>query len=318
MRRATGTALLVVTLTVAGCGGSRHRAVPLDVRGLGTTPATAVVPRDAIPAIDQPQFDPPQAVRGLLGPGDLVVGVVVDGRPHAYPVELLSFHEIVNDGPIVVTWCPLCQTALAFDRDLRRRRLTFGVSGFLEHSNLVLYDRETGSLWSQLAERAISGRYLGTPLHALPLSEVTWGQWLRIHPNTLVLSIRRDRYASRFTHPFEYFDRGGEELSSDPYFSYNGKVAALHSLDVEGLRGAAIVLGIRIGDVTKAYPLYLLRHPISDVVAGRRLRIVPDRKRGYTFATAVFEDGVRLSATPVYWFAWHAFYPRSLLYSPKR
>ncbi len=68
----------------------------------------------------------------------------------------------MNDGPLAVTWCPLCRTALAFDRNVQGHKLTFGVSGLLLHANQVLYDRESGSLWSQLAGRAISGRYRGT------------------------------------------------------------------------------------------------------------------------------------------------------------
>jgi hypothetical protein len=123
-----------------------------------------------------------------------------------------------------VTWCSLCRTALAFDRDVDGRRLTFGVSGLLLHANQVLYDRESGSLWSQLGGRAISGRYRGTRLRPVPLAQVTWDAWLKMHHDTLVLSIRRDQYASRFTHPFTYEDARSEELSSDPYLGYDQKV----------------------------------------------------------------------------------------------
>lgn len=310
MTRAGIAALLVFVL--AGCGGGSSGPTPLDYHGLGATPVIRVIGQDAIPAIDRPRFDRPAAVRGLLRGDDLVVGAVVDGRAHAYPIDLLSFHEVVNDGPLAVTWCPLCRTALAFDRDVRGHRLTFGVSGLLLHANQVLYDRESGSLWSQLAGGAISGRYRGTRLRPRPLSELTWGQWLPAHPDTLVLSIRRDLYTSRFTHPYTYVDARGEELSSDPYFSYTQKVNIYYSHVVGGLAGSTLVLGVRIDGVVKAYPLDLLRRPIGDVVAGHRLRIVPDPD---ALSAAVFERGRRLPATPVYWFAWHAFYPNTLVYS---
>ena len=313
MARVAPAALLVLVL--GGWGGGRSGPTRLDFHGLASTPVVRVIGQDAIPAIDRPRFDPPAAVRGLLRADDLVVGAVVDGRAHAYPLDLLSFHEVVNDGPLAVTWCPLCRTALAFDRSVRGRRLTFGVSGLLLHANQVLYDRESGSLWSQLAGRAISGRYRGTRLRPLPLAEVSWGEWLHAHRDTLVLSIGHDRYATRFTHPYSYADARGEELSSDPYLAYTQKVNVYYSPVVRGLAGSTLVLGVRIDAVSKAYPLYLLRRPITDVVAGHTLRIVPDPD---ALAAGVFDHARRVAATPVYWFAWHAFNPRSLIYTPKR
>jgi hypothetical protein len=309
VRRAGLVALLVLVL--AGCG-SGSGPTRLDYRGLGATPGIRVIAQEEIPAIDRPRFDSPQAVRGLLRSDDLVVGALVDGQPHAYPLDLLSFHELVNDGALAVTWCPLCRTALAFDRDVGGRRLTFGVSGLLLHANQVLYDRESGSLWSQLAERAISGRHRGTRLRPVPLVEVTWGEWLHEHPDTLVLSIRRDQFAGRFTHPYSYADSRGEELSLDPYLGYDQKVNVYYSYPLGALRGSTLVLGVRIGGVAKAYPLALVRRSLRDVLAGHRLRIVasPD-----ALSAAVYEHARRLPARPVYWFAWHAFYPHTLIYA---
>jgi Protein of unknown function (DUF3179) len=309
MRRAALAALLALVL--AGCGSGDGGPTRLDFRGLADLPVVRGAAQDAIPAIDEPRFDPPAAVRGLLRADDLVLGALVDGHAHAYPIDLLSLHEVVNDGPIAVTWCPLCRTAIAFDREVRGRRLTFGVSGLLLHANQVLYDRQTGSLWSQLAGRALSGRYRGTRLRPLPLAESTWGRWLRGHPDTLVLSIRRDRYATRFTHPFTYFDARGEELSFDPYLGYVEKVNVYYSEVVRGLADSTLVIGVRIDGVAKAYPFYRLRRPIRDVVAGHRLRIVPDPA---ALSAVVLEHGSRLPATPSYWFAWRSFYPNTLIY----
>ncbi len=278
----------------------------IDLRGADPNIVPVVVP-DQIRSIDRPQFDPPSAVRGLLQPGDLVVGLA----DHAYPIDLLSLHEVVNDGPVAITWCPLCRSALAFERRVRGRTLTFGVSGYLLHGNQVLYDRQTGSLWSQLLGRAISGRYRGTPLRPVPLVEETWSQWLAQHPRTTVLSIRRDALADRFTHPYSYTDSRGEEESFDPYAGYVDKVNRYFPEVVRGLPGSALVLGVRIGGVTKAYPLDELRGPVRDVVAGRRVLVVPDPDAG---SAAAFVNGRRVAATPVYWFAWRAFYPRTLVY----
>ncbi|MDE3191513.1 MAG: DUF3179 domain-containing protein [Acidobacteriota bacterium] len=293
-------AAAAVLVALAGCGATY----------IGDGAGTRVLAGDVIPAIVQPAFDSPAAVRGLVRPDDLVVGAVVEGRAHAYPIDLLSLHEVVNDGPVVVTWCPLCQSALAFDRRVRGRTLTFGVGGLL-HANQLLYDRQSGSRWSQLLGRAISGRYRGTRLRPVPLAEVTYAQWLRAHPDTLVLSIRRDPDANRFLHPYSYADFRGEELSSDPYLAYRQKVNIYYRTRVGGLAGATLVLGVRVGRTAKAYPLQLLHGPVSDVVAGRRLRIVPDPD---ALSAAVFSGGRRLPSTPVYWFAWRAFFPHTLVY----
>jgi hypothetical protein len=166
-----------------------------------------------------------------------------------------------------------------------------------------------------LAARAISGRYRGTSLRPVPLAQVTWGEWLRVHPDTVVLSIRRDPFASRFTHPFGYADARGEEASSDPYFAYTQKVNVYYAPVVRGLAGSTLVLGVRIDGVAKAYPLYRLRHPIRDAVAGHAIRLVPAAD---ALSAAVLEHGKRIPATSVYWFAWRAFYPHTLIYVPHR
>jgi hypothetical protein len=253
MKRAVLVAALVLALAACGSGSGMRR---LDFRGLGATPVVRVTGQDAIPAIERPRFDPPAAVRRLLRSDDLVVGALVNGRAHAYPIGLLSLHEVVNDGPLAVTWCPLC-----------------------------------------------------------PVAEVTWGEWLRAHPDTLVLSIRRDEFATRLTHPYDYVDARGEELSSDPYLAYTQKVNVYYSHIVGGIAGSTLVLGVRIDGVAKAYPLCLLRRPVVDTVAGHRLRIVPDAD---ALSAAVVEHGSAVPATTAYWFAWHAFYPRTLVYAPKR
>lgn len=302
---------MLLVLVLAACGGGRSDTARLDSRGPGAGALIRATATGAIPAVVRPRFDTPFAVRGLLRAQDLVVGAVVDGRPHAYPIDLLSLHEVVNDGPLAITWCPLCRTALGFERRVGGRTLTFGVSGLLLHANQVLYDRESGSLWSQLLGRAIRGPYRGARLRPHALAEVTWSEWLRDHPDTLVLSIRRDRYATRFTRPSTSAGPGGEQLSFDPYFGYTQKVN-LYYRDVErGLAGSTLVLGVRIDGVAKAYPLYLLRRPVADTVAGHRLRIVPHPAAG---SASVFERGRRLPATPVYWFAWRSFFPDTLIY----
>lgn len=146
-----------------------------------------VLDQDAIPAIDDPRFDDDPD----LDDDEPVVGVALDGEARAYPVRILDWHEIVNDAiagtPIVVTYCPLCGTGLAFDRRVDDRTLTFGVSGNLYKNDLVLYDRQTGTLWSQLPGEAFHGELDGTRLTPVATDLTTWGEWRKTHPDAEAL-----------------------------------------------------------------------------------------------------------------------------------
>ncbi|MES9860025.1 MAG: DUF3179 domain-containing (seleno)protein, partial [Candidatus Thiodiazotropha sp. 4PDIVS1] len=116
-------------------------------------------PRDGIPAIDQPEFVSSDEA-DFLTPDDRILGVVRNGVAKAYPISILNWHEIVNDvfddEPVVITFCPLCGTGMAFEAMIDRQTLTFGVSGLLYNSDVLLYDRHSESLWSQIMKQSIS------------------------------------------------------------------------------------------------------------------------------------------------------------------
>lgn len=142
----------------------------------------SVLPRDAIPSIDAPQFG-----REYFGEPDDEV-IVVDGDPsRAYPIRILSYHEVVNDAvdgrPIVVTWCPICWSSVVYDRRVSERTLRFGMSGKLADDALVMYDRETESEWKQPTGEAIAGVLEGARLTALPAPIVTWERFRTDHPD---------------------------------------------------------------------------------------------------------------------------------------
>ena len=155
-------------------------------------------PPDGIPPVDRPVFAPAGTV-DWLADDEPVVTLDLDGEHRAYPVQIMIWHEIVNDEvagtPVSVTYCPLCNSALAFDRRLGDRLLTLGTSGMLYRSDLVMYDRQTESLWSQLEGRAIAGHLTGEVLDRIPVQTVTWEQWRRAHPDGQVLT--RDTGAER-------------------------------------------------------------------------------------------------------------------------
>jgi hypothetical protein len=370
MKQALAGLLVAVALT--GCG--THGSSPAPGAGsstplfdLSTQHGRAVKagfePRDlvvgaapaSIPAILRPRFESPSVASRLLRPTDPVIGVAIDGDVRAYPVKLLAFHEVVNDvvggRPIVVTWCPLCSSALVFDRRVGRKTLTFGVSGYLYQANQVLYDTQTRSLWSQLAEGAVTGAMRGHRLQLLSAVELPWSLWRSAHPATRVLSIRRDEFASRFVHPFTYFDSRGEESSDDPYAGYVQKVPLYFGRIVDGLSGATQVVAVQRGVRSKVYPEPLLRRRIvvDDTFAGvpltvfwsesgfapsvfsRRLdgRVLHFRVKGAAIrdtltgsrwststgrAVAGKLAGRSLRPLPFtypYWFAWNSFHPHT-------
>ncbi len=145
-----------------------------------------VLPKDAIPSIDKPVFD-----TEYFGDDDDEVAVVEGSIAKAYPLRILDYHEIVNDEiddrPIAVTWCPLCGSAVVFDRTVADQVLSLGVSGKLADDDLVMYDRETGSEWKQSLGSCIAGAFEGTSLTMLPAAIVPYGVFRETHPEGVVL-----------------------------------------------------------------------------------------------------------------------------------
>lgn len=215
----------------------------------------AVLARDAIPSIDDPEFG-----TEYFGETEDDV-VVVDGTPpRAYPLRILSYHEIVNDTvdgrPIAVTWCPICWSAVVYERVVAGTELTFGVSGKLADDSLVLYDRELGSEWKQSSGQCIHGEFVGETLSVLPSSLTTWGRFRERFPDGLVLQpARRDARAA--LSPGEVYDMA-------PYAEYrDGDAFGLVGMRGIGTRrpwnrrdldAKTLVLGVEHNEVAKGYP----------------------------------------------------------------
>lgn len=295
--------------TLLMCGLGAVRAEPL-LNGFDLTGASVPVqaiqrggpPKDGIPAIDRPRFV--DATRARLDDDDRVLGIALGGVTRAYPVRILNWHEVVNDRfgdrAVLVSYCPLCGTGMAFEPPARTAAAGFGVSGLLYNSDVLLYDRATSSLWSQILSAAISGPLKGTRLQAVPLTHTRWADWRQRHPDTEVLSAETG------------FDR---DYARDPYAGY-GRVQQLmfdvqHRDDRFPLK--EWVLGLRIDGTAKAYPFSVLDRivgaagEIDDTVAGQRLRIRYDRSHGTAEAFDV--QGRPLAGTMAFWFAWVAFHP---------
>jgi uncharacterized protein DUF3179 len=168
--------------------GSQDFPAPLvdlnDIRSGGPPP-------DGIPPIDEPLFLPVCAV-DFLEDNEPVAALTIGDETRAYPMQILIWHEIVNDVvagvPVSITYCPLCNSAFAFGRQVGDRLLDFGTSGALYRSNLVMYDRQTESLWIQFTNQAAVGALTGTTLETFPMRIVSWSDFRTAQPDSLVLS----------------------------------------------------------------------------------------------------------------------------------
>jgi hypothetical protein len=147
-------------------------------------------PKDGIPSIDNPEFLPVSEI-SELGRDEPVIGLVIDGKAKAYPLRILTWHEIVNDEiagvPVAVTYCPLCNSAIVFDRRVDERVLEFGVSGKLRNSDMVMYDRNTQSWWQQFLGEGIVGELMGVQLEMIPARLESWSRFAERHPDGRVL-----------------------------------------------------------------------------------------------------------------------------------
>jgi hypothetical protein len=175
--------------------------------------------KDGIPSIDDPKFIVDPGVNsGGLADDELVVGIYFEGEARAYPHYILDWHEIVNDvignTPIALSYCPLTGTAFAWEREAGSLDNTFGVSGLLYNSNLLMYDRETESLWSQLKLLCVNGDLVGERPTLYNVVETNWRTWKEMYPETLVLS--EDTGFSRNYGVYPY----GDYKTNDNYFLF--------------------------------------------------------------------------------------------------
>jgi hypothetical protein len=255
-------------------------------------------PRDGIPSIDKPKFVSVAAV-DYLKANDRVLGLVINSEARAYPVAILNWHEIINDEfagqAIVISYCPLCGTGMAFQPELPVR--DFGVSGLLYNSDVLLYDRETESLWSQIMAQAISGPLKGRKLNTVPLTHTSWQDWSVRHPDSLVLSTNTGYIRDYSKSPY-----GDYEKSNRIFFHVTASDGRFHNKEW--------VLGVNIEGSYKAYPFSELAKasgPVMDSISGYRIEVSFDREN--RSAVARDEKGNVIPAVTSYWFAWYAFHP---------
>ncbi len=299
-------------------------------------------PKDAIPSIDNPKFIAASEAT-FVSDDEIIVGLKINEETKAYPLSILVWHEIVNDyvddTPVSVTYCPLCYTTQVFDRRINDQVVEFGVSGKLYNSNLVMYDRLTDSLWSEILGKAIVGELTGYELDRIPFDLVKWGNWKTLYPETLILTTD-----TGYQRPY----------GTDPYGDYYTDPRVLFPIENQDnrLNPKEIIVGFSDDQNRKAYRLADLElvKVVNDEIGEKKLlllsnsptmvRIFDRTINGKTLEFQISDDklidkntnsewnveGVavegslkgskltRMVHEPGFWFSWAAFYPNTELY----
>ncbi|GAX61753.1 hypothetical protein SCALIN_C27_0150 [Candidatus Scalindua japonica] len=229
------------------------------------------LPRDTIPAIKNPDFV--HAEEAGLDENEPVVGITINDENRAYSVYLLNHHEIVNDRigdtAIAVTWCPLANLAVVYNREIDSKEYTFGVSGNLLKNTLVMFDYETESLWPIVYGESIKGTLTGKKLKQISgCQKIPWGAWKKSHPDSLVLS-----------------HHGSRTVGYDVYGDYhkNEERGIFPAINIDQRLGVkANIIGIEIKGRHKAYPFYLFNNTpiITDEFQGVKLLVYRNNDTG--------------------------------------
>ena len=308
--------LVVVSVIAVGCAERRSGLVVEDSTGsppdgMGTSSdildesdlVQGGPGKDGIPSIDDPGFVSVAEADGWLADGERVLAIDHMGQRRAYPLQILVWHEIVNDelggDAVAITYCPLCDSGIAFDRVIDGEAVEFGTSGMLFNSNLVMYDRKTESYWTQIDGRAVIGELSGRTLERIPVEMLTWGSYRDAYPDAEVLS-RETGYRRPY--------------GSDPYTGYYTsdeiKFPVEHRND--SIHPKTIVHGIHLENTTHAF-LDTDIPPggsIEEEIDGQQIVVNKDEIGS---VTVTVEDEIRAEQR-MFWFAWYAFHPDTGVY----
>ena len=227
-------------------------------------------PKDGIPSINHPTFVSIDEASRWLASKEPVIALAIEGVARAYPLQVMTWHEIAIDEvggvPVVVTFCPLCYSAVAYDRRVNGQVLTFGVSGMLRHSDLVMFDRQTESLWQQLNGEAIVGSYTGTILTPVPAQIIAFEQFAEAYPDGVVLSRETGHLRDYGRNPYVGYDTIDERP-----FLFRGE-------SDDRLPPKEKVIAFSLDGVDKAYPHSLTRKQrvVNDEVGGTPVVVFHD------------------------------------------
>ncbi|MBR9675389.1 DUF3179 domain-containing protein [Candidatus Woesearchaeota archaeon] len=262
-------------------------------------------PKDGIPSIDNPKYVTVAEADEWIEDNELVLAIVYKDVKRVYPLQILVWHEIVNDfiagDPILITYCPLCGSGIAYERKLGGETVEFGTSGKLYNSNLVMYDRKTDTYWSQIEGLAIIGELTGYELKEISIDTVVWRDWKEAHPDSEVLSQSTGFF---------------RQYGTDPYGNYYEDSFVIFPLEAEDDRvhPKTVVFGVEINNSFKAYREDDLKEVgvIEDEVSGVSIRLVRD-EAGIVMILNL-DTKKEIVKERDFWFAWYAFHPDTELY----
>ncbi len=211
--------------------------------------------KDGIPAIDDPKFIMQHQATRWLNPQEPVISVEINGAARAYPIQILIWHEIVNDElngkHISVTFCPLCNASLVFDRNVDGEILDFGTTGRLRYSDLIMYDRQTESWWQQLTGKGLVGKYAGKRLNTLNSYIVSFQEFRKAYPNGLILSRTTGHAREYGMNPY----RGYDDINNSPFMIKDSTDPRLPPMER--------ILSVSVNDKYRVYPYSELNnHPV--------------------------------------------------------
>lgn len=313
--------LILILASLSTMGAAKERRFPTDIltqtfKFNATTKASVSLSelkqgcpkRDCIPSIDNPKFIKVANV-DFMTSDEIVIVATKDNLTKIYSRNILESHEIVNDWfgslPVAVTFCPLCGSAVAVIRIIDGKVTEFGVSGVLHNSDLVMYDRNSNSLWGQLDAKSIVGPQTGNKLRKISAQLMTWQQAAKTYPDAQVLS--KDT-----GFPFQY-----NKVSYQKYYDSDKVVFPVSGFDARAHK-KAIVYGFQIGSFDVAFTQkYLQKHPSFEQKIGEFRLQVTRNANGHVQVVNTANDK-ELIVTHAYWFAWYNFHPKTLLFSLKK
>ena len=275
-----------------------------DDQILGGGPA-----KDGIPALTDPKTVAGDAAEVMFGPTARIIAVTVNGQTRGYPINILNWHEAVNDTlgqtPIGVIYCPLCDSVTVVDRRLDDKTYEFGISGLLCYSNVLLYDRTDNALWSQVGLKAVSGPNAGRSLtHLDGWSMMHLTDFRAQYPDAQIVSIYTGHRRMYRGNPYQ------------PYFNDDKVMASFKTFEPDTrMKNKARIIGIAYKDVARAYPLDAIRKSpggeVLDELAGEKVQLKYDEQRD-VFDVIKVPDGA--NAVHTFWFTWAKFHEDTQIY----
>ena len=262
-------------------------------------------PKDGIPSIDNPKYVSVAEADQWIQDNELVLAIIYKGVKRVYPLQIMVWHEIVNDkiagDPILITYCPLCGSGIAYERKINGEEVEFGTSGKLFNSNLVMYDRKTDTYWQQIDGKAIVGELTGMELKEISIDTVVWRDWKKAHPDSEVLS--QDTGFAR-------------DYGRDPYGSYYEDSFLFFPVEDrdDRVHPKTVIFGIELNNQFKAYKEDDLKETgmIEEQFAGVNIKAERDEVGIVKFTN--LDTGEEIVKERDFWFAWYAFHPETELY----